>query len=136
MNNIRELMERACMQQKQLAAMCKVSGPTISDWVNNKKNPSGKNLKRLEEVFGVSSGVILGYDPVPIGERKTNAQQFTEQDETWAIRERLRRDPGKKKEAPESGLDDRLVDMLVSLSPDQVQRVMDFVAGMKAADKA
>lgn len=65
MNNIRELMYRACMQQKQLAAMCKVSGPTISDWVNNKKNPSGKNLKRLEEVFGVSSGVILGYDPVP-----------------------------------------------------------------------
>lgn len=41
-----------------------------------------------------------------------------------------------KKEAPASGLDDRLVDMLVSLSPDQVQRVMDFVAGMKAADKA
>ena len=93
MNNIRELMERACMQQKQLAAMCKVSGPTISDWVNNKKNPSGKNLKRLEEVYGVSSGVILGYDPVPIGERKTNAQQFTEQDDAWAIRERLRRDP-------------------------------------------
>lgn len=93
MNNIRELMDRACMQQKQLAAMCKVSGPTISDWVNNKKNPSGKNLKRLEEVFGVSSGVILGYDPVPRGERKTNAQQFTEQDDAWAIRERLRRDP-------------------------------------------
>lgn len=41
-----------------------------------------------------------------------------------------------QKEAPASGLDDRLVDMLVSLSPDQVQRVMDFVAGMKAADKA
>jgi len=41
-----------------------------------------------------------------------------------------------KKEAPASGLDDRLVDMLVSLSPDQVQRVMDFVAGMKASEKA
>lgn len=41
-----------------------------------------------------------------------------------------------KKEAPSQGLDDRLVEMLVNLSPDQVQRVMDFVAGMKAADKA
>lgn len=43
---------------------------------------------------------------------------------------------GKKKEAALlDGLDDRLVDMLVSLSPDQVQRVLDFVAGLKAADK-
>jgi transcriptional regulator with XRE-family HTH domain len=33
-------------------------------------------------------------------------------------------------------LDDALVDLLVSLSPAQVQRVKDFVQGMKAADKA
>jgi transcriptional regulator with XRE-family HTH domain len=91
MNNIRELMDRACMQQKQLATMCKVSGPTISDWVNNKKNPSGKNLKRLEEIFSVSSGVILGYDPVPRGGKKEEEPQI--EDEAWAIRERLRRDP-------------------------------------------
>jgi len=134
MNNIRELMERACMQQKQLAAMCKVSGPTISDWVNNKKNPSGKNLKRLEEIFSVSSGVILGYDPVPCGGKKAEEPQID--DEAWIIRERLRRDPGIKKEAPASGLDDRLVDMLVSLSPNQIQRVKDFVSGLKATDKA
>ena len=41
MNNIRELMDRAGMQQKELATICKVSGPTVSDWANNKKNPSG-----------------------------------------------------------------------------------------------
>jgi len=33
-------------------------------------------------------------------------------------------------------LDDALVDLLVSLSPAQVQRVKDFVQGMTAADKA
>lgn len=32
-------------------------------------------------------------------------------------------------------LDDALVDLLVNLPPAQVQRVKDFVQGMKAADK-
>lgn len=90
MNNIKELMERAGMQQKELATLCHVSGPTISDWVHNKKNPSGKNLKKLEEVFGVSSGVILGYDSVP---KTAQEREQTLDDEAFAIRERLRRDP-------------------------------------------
>ena len=33
-------------------------------------------------------------------------------------------------------LDDALVDLLINLPPAQVQRVKDFVQGMKAADKA
>ena len=37
---------------------------------------------------------------------------------------------------PPPALDDALVDLLVNLPPDQVQRVKDFVQGMKAADKA
>jgi len=37
---------------------------------------------------------------------------------------------------PPQALDDALVDLLVNLPPDQVQRVKDFVQGMKAADKA
>ena len=36
---------------------------------------------------------------------------------------------------PPTALDDALVDLLVNLPPDQVQRVKDFVQGMKAADK-
>lgn len=37
---------------------------------------------------------------------------------------------------PPPALDDALVDLLVNLPPNQVQRVKDFVQGMKAADKA
>lgn len=37
---------------------------------------------------------------------------------------------------PPPALDDALVDLLVNLPPAQVQRVKDFVQGMKAADKA
>jgi len=37
---------------------------------------------------------------------------------------------------PPPALDDVLVDLLINLTPAQVQRVKDFVQGMKAADKA
>ena len=37
---------------------------------------------------------------------------------------------------PPPALDDALVDLLVNLPPAQVQRVKDFVQGMKSADKA
>ena len=39
-------------------------------------------------------------------------------------------------QTPPPALDDALVDLLVNLPPAQVQRVKDFVQGMKAADKA
>ena len=39
-----------------------VSQPTVSDWFNNKSDPSGKRLEKLSEIFGVSRATILGYD--------------------------------------------------------------------------
>lgn len=51
------------------------------------------------------------------------------------VDELLGREP-EKTAAPETELDERLMGMLVSLSPEQTQRVLDFVAGMKAADQA
>lgn len=41
-----------------------------------------------------------------------------------------------KKDPAENQLDQKLIEMLVNLSPDEVQRVQDFVAGMKASHKA
>ena len=49
-----------------------------------------KNLKKLEEVFGVSSGVILGYDNVP---KTQQERELLLEDDAFAIRARLRRDP-------------------------------------------
>lgn len=90
MNRVKELMERAGMQRKELAILAQVSAPTVSDWANNKKNPTGKNLKRLCEIFNVSSGVVLGYDEFPRTEKEK--EELLDGD-AWAIRERLRRDP-------------------------------------------
>ena len=66
MNIVRELRERAGMQQKELALLVGVSRPTVSEWEHNKKNPSGDRLRKLAEIFGVDVGTVLGYGPAVI----------------------------------------------------------------------
>ena len=65
MNLVKELRARAGMQQKEIALMAGVSRPTVSEWEHQKKDPSGERLIKLAKLFGVSTGVILGYDPIP-----------------------------------------------------------------------
>lgn len=64
-NRVKELRERAGMQQKDLAITVGISRPTISDWENWKKNPSGERLEKLSEIFGVPKSVVLGYEEIP-----------------------------------------------------------------------
>lgn len=65
MNKVKEICIRQGITPKELAAKVGVSQPTVSDWFNNKKNPSGSRLTKLSEVFGVSRSVILGLDDLP-----------------------------------------------------------------------
>ena len=65
MNRVKELRARSGMQQKELAIALGVSRPTVSEWEHQKKDPSGDRLQRLSDIFGVSRGVILGYDEIP-----------------------------------------------------------------------
>ena len=62
MNIVKELCIRQGIVQKELASLVGVSQPTVSDWFNNKSDPSGKRLEKLSEIFGVSRAMILGYD--------------------------------------------------------------------------
>lgn len=66
MNIVRELRERAGMQQKELALLVGVSRPTVSEWEHGKKNPSGDRLRKLAEIFQVDVGTVLGYGPAVI----------------------------------------------------------------------
>lgn len=66
MNIVRELCVRRGITQKELSLTVGVSQPTVSDWFNNKTDPSGKRLEKLAEIFGVSRAVILGYDDDPM----------------------------------------------------------------------
>jgi transcriptional regulator with XRE-family HTH domain len=65
MNKVKELCVRRGITQKQLAYSVGVSQPTVSDWFNNKTDPSGKRLEKLSEILGVSRAVIMGYDADP-----------------------------------------------------------------------
>jgi len=62
MNKVKELRERMGIQQKELAIMVGISRPTVSEWEHQKKDPSGERLFKLSQIFGVSTGYILGFE--------------------------------------------------------------------------
>ncbi len=64
--------------------MVGVSKPTVSDWEHQRKDPKSANLKKLAEIFGVDELVILG---------AISPQAEGDDEDTWALREQLRRDP-------------------------------------------
>lgn len=64
-NNVKELRLRAGLQQKELAIAVGVARPTVSEWEHQKKHPTGERLQKLAEIFGVNSGVVLGYEEIP-----------------------------------------------------------------------
>ena len=72
MTNFKKARLKMGMSQKEIAITLGVSGPTVSDWENGKKTPSGKNLVSLSNLFGVSTDYLLGNDnsPRPLTERK------------------------------------------------------------------
>lgn len=94
--------------QEHVAECVGITYVSLSRYENGQRMPKMDILARLADHYGVTVDELIG-----------------------------RNDADAKKEpASAGGLDDRLVEMLVSLSPDQVQRVQDFVAGMKASEKA
>lgn len=102
MNIVKELCIRRGISQKQVALSVGVSQPTVSDWFNNKTDPSGERLERLSCFLGVSRAVILGFDPDP--DAPENKQQTRTDDQsisTWPEIEAILRtlSPEKQEEA-------------------------------------
>lgn len=58
MPTIKELLKQKGILQKQLALDLGVSQPTISDWINGKKEPTPDNLGKLAEYFQVERNEI------------------------------------------------------------------------------
>ena len=73
MNKVKEICIRKGIVQKELASMVGVSQPTVSDWWNNKKDPSGARLEKLSVILGVGRAVILGYDELPAAQQNAPA---------------------------------------------------------------
>ena len=77
MNIIRELRKKKGVQQKELSIAIGVSQPTVSDWEKNKKDPSGENLKKLAEFFGVDELIVMGRGVVDLTQDKTTQDFLT-----------------------------------------------------------
>ena len=63
MNRLQGLLIERGLSQKEVSIAVGVSRPTVSDWVNNKKDPRGENLHKLAELFSVDWRDILVTDP-------------------------------------------------------------------------
>ena len=131
MNRVGELLERSGMSQKELAITMGIAQPSISAWVTQKAQPSRRNIRQMAEIFKVSREYVSGESDDPTPDDITSIPAATLSDaDIDAIAQRVQ-----SRTVP-AALDERLVEMLMALSPSQVQRVMDFVEGLKAAGKA
>lgn len=82
MKVLRELRKKQGMTQTELGARIGVTKSTVSMYESGTHEPDLATLRKIAEVLGVSLDVLL--------DRK---QVAPEDDETWLIRERMRRDP-------------------------------------------
>jgi len=60
MNKLKETRERAALKQSELAILLKTTQATISNWENDKSEIDNESLKRLCQIFNVSSDYLLG----------------------------------------------------------------------------
>ena len=82
---IREFRKQAGLNQDQLAELSSLNRVTVAKYESGKVEPGAKALSRIADALEISVDVLLG--------RNADEPQPADQDESWAIRERLRRDP-------------------------------------------
>lgn len=109
MNRILQARKAAGLSQKYVAMALGVAGPSVSNWESGKTQPTPENLRALADLCNVSVDYLLG------------RESFTAE---------------QKKDLPsEREIDDAIAALADDLTPDELQRVADFVAGLKAARK-
>ena len=123
MNQVKELRERAGMQQKEVAIAVGVSRPTVSEWEHQKKDPSGYRLLRIAEIFHVTTGVVLGYDPIPKGDG-IFYDVPDEERELLQARQALRVDPNRR----------ALMDLATNGSAQDVRQVAALIDALRATN--
>lgn len=108
MLRLREVRKKKHYTMKQLGEMVGLSESTISLYETGKHEPDHATLVRIARILDTSVDYLLGVSDTP----SANENQST---------------------AQSRGLDEELIDLLSGLSPGEVQRVQDFVSGLKAS---
>lgn len=82
--NIRRIREKQGLNQEELAELAGIHRVTLARYETGKVDPGTQQISRIADALAVSVDVLLG---------KQSATDQKEEDDAWAIRERLRRDP-------------------------------------------
>ena len=93
--------------KNQLANRLGVSAATVSRWFSRGSMPGVDTIEQIANIFNVDQRWLVG----SIDEMRPQKQESKKEDE--------------------SDIDDELVRTLRSLTPAQLQRVKDFVSGLK-----
>lgn len=100
MNRIKELRLSAGLQQKDIAISLGIKQAAISQWEHQKSDPKPEYIPKLAVLFNVPPEMIVYPSQTSLSDLEIDAiirraQNYSENpdDETWQIRERLRRDP-------------------------------------------
>lgn len=116
MNRIKECRLQRGLSQKFVSVSLGVAQPTVWGWENDKNQPSPDNYKKLADLFGVSVDYLVGREDAPAEPVKPTELEI-------------------KKEAPlptPSEIDSALEALADPLTPEEVQQVLAFIAGMRA----
>lgn len=97
------------LSQEKFGELAGVSQRTVAFWESGERTPSYATISRLADTLGVSVDYMLGRS-----DSKTDTKT-------------------KKPAADGDELNSQLVSLLLDLPENQTQRVLDFVAGLKAA---
>ncbi|MFA9493162.1 helix-turn-helix domain-containing protein [Streptococcus sp. E17BB] len=91
-DRIRELRENRNMTQTELSEILGMKTyTTVSKWEKNENFPKGRDLKRLAEIFSVSSDYLLG-----LSQAKTKKSEQQEQSQLLTIYNQLEEDRQEK----------------------------------------
>ena len=105
---LKELRKSHRISQLELSKQLNVSRSTVAMWEQG-TNPDPEMLKNIADVFNVSVDYLLGRDD-------TQTKNAPAPD-------------------PEAEARERLVSLMMDYTPEEIQRIMDFAAGIKAARK-
>lgn len=83
---LKELREEAGYSQAMLARKLGVGQSTVGMWENGQNRPQNAKLEMLSSIFNVSTDYLLG----------RSDERNKQQDDVWALREKVRRDPERR----------------------------------------